>query len=486
MRPHLPLAALCLAALAACSVKPVTFTPDDGQRAEDCDTPGDEDGNGTADCADPACAAAPACQPACGNAAMDPGEECDDGNLDDGDACEASCTLPACGNHIVDSGEQCDDGNLDDNDDCRSDCVANRCGDGFVDTDGTRLEECDGAPPAGTGDRTVIPTETATCDLDCTLPACGDGKLNGQFIPSGALGPEQCDTGTAVSDQSDCTAACQINRCGDGHVDVLGPDHLEGCDDGSGGIPQDSPTCDADCTLAACGDGRVNTVAGEQCDDGNTVDGDGCDSCRVAACTINLVPAMTSPTSPSGVVSRSGAFDTSFEAWQAFDSSRDSMWISAEFETPAWIAYQWGDGPRNVTSYAITFVNGSSLTSRAPRDWTFEGWDGSVWNVLDTRNAQTNWLGLERRTYTVASPGNYSMYRLNVSDDNDARAGVVVISMGALEFMGCPPLTVDLVDTPSGHKPLASRSRYALDHRRTAAPTTPGYTRMSSSWTRVR
>jgi hypothetical protein len=61
-------------------------------------------------------------------------------------------------------------------------------------------------------------------------------------------------------------------------------------------------------------------------------------------------------------------------------------------DSPVKIAYRWGDGPRNVTSYAITFVNGS-LTSRAPRDWTFEGWNGSSWIVIDTRSAQTSWLG---------------------------------------------------------------------------------------------
>jgi cysteine-rich repeat protein len=34
--------------------------------------------------------------------------------------------------------------------------------------------------------------------------------------------------------------------------------------------------CDADCTWAKCGDGVLNPAAGELCDDGNTVDGDGC------------------------------------------------------------------------------------------------------------------------------------------------------------------------------------------------------------------
>lgn len=155
------------------------------------------------------------------------------------------------------------------------------------------------------------------------------------------------------------------------------------------------------------------------------------------ACTTNLVPTMTSPSTPSGLVTRSGVYDSSYEAWRAFDSSNTTMWISGVFQTPAWIAYQWFDGPRTVARYAINFVNGS-LTSRAPRDWTFEGWNGGSWNVLDTRTAQTGWLGTERREYTVTYPGSYSQYRLNMSDDNDVRSGVVVVSMGSLELIGCP------------------------------------------------
>jgi hypothetical protein len=41
-------AAVVMIALAACSVDPVTFTPGGDPPAEDCATPGDEDGNGAA------------------------------------------------------------------------------------------------------------------------------------------------------------------------------------------------------------------------------------------------------------------------------------------------------------------------------------------------------------------------------------------------------------------------------------------------------
>jgi hypothetical protein len=137
------------------------------------------------------------------------------------------------------------------------------------------------------------------------------------------------------------------------------------------------------------------------------------------------------------MVTRSGVYSSAYEAWQAFDSSDGTMWLSENGETPAWLAYQWSNGPRMVTHYAIKFVNGG-LTSRAPRDWTFEGGDGGAWTVLDTRVAQTGWVDKERREYSVPAPASYSQYRLNVSDDNDTRSGVVVISIGRLELIGCP------------------------------------------------
>jgi len=66
----------------------------------------------------------------CGDGFPDPEEECDDGNLVSGDACDADCTVTACGNGIVTDGEECDDGNQSDADACKSDCTENVCGDG--------------------------------------------------------------------------------------------------------------------------------------------------------------------------------------------------------------------------------------------------------------------------------------------------------------------------------------------------------------------
>ena len=167
---------------------------------------------------------------------------------------------------------------------------------------------------------------------------------------------------------------------------------------------------------------------------------------------VNQVPFMTSNTSPSGTVTSSGIYSSTYDAWKAFDAIDSSMWISQVGETPAWIAYDWGS-PRTISQYSLTFKNGS-LTSRAPKDWTFEGWNGSSWVILDARTGETNWAGTETRTYNVASPGNYAKYRLNITDDNDVRSGVEVISFGRVSFESCscvnPSSSSRIASTSSG------------------------------------
>jgi cysteine-rich repeat protein len=164
------------AALAACSVKPATFMLGDGQS---CQSP--------ADCSDPACAGAPVCQPSCGNGIVDPGEQCDDGNTINGDACDTNCTAPRCGNSVVDPGEQCDDGNTTNGDSCDTNCTAPRCGNGAVDLG----EQCDDGNTLN-GD---------ACEANCTLPVCGNGIKDAS---------EQCDDGNTTNSDG-CENNCTIS-----------------------------------------------------------------------------------------------------------------------------------------------------------------------------------------------------------------------------------------------------------------------------------
>lgn len=76
----------------------------------------------------------------CGNGQLDPNEQCDDGNADNGDACTNACTLaPVCGNGSVEPTEECDDGNLQNGDGCDQNCTRSACGNGVA----SEFEECD-------------------------------------------------------------------------------------------------------------------------------------------------------------------------------------------------------------------------------------------------------------------------------------------------------------------------------------------------------
>ncbi|MDD5469506.1 MAG: DUF4215 domain-containing protein, partial [Candidatus Peribacteraceae bacterium] len=77
---------------------------------------------------------------ACGNGRADGGEQCDDGNLRNGDGCSSVCLFeygyaclgrpsrcfPVCGDRIVVFPEECDDGNAVDGDGCSSVCKRER------------------------------------------------------------------------------------------------------------------------------------------------------------------------------------------------------------------------------------------------------------------------------------------------------------------------------------------------------------------------
>ena len=93
----------------------------------------------------------------CGNASIEMGEQCDDGNNINTDACTNACEVARCGDGVaradLGAGEEgyegCDDGNLEDNDTCTIDCVAAVCGDGIVRVDLSEgmpgFENCDDA-----------------------------------------------------------------------------------------------------------------------------------------------------------------------------------------------------------------------------------------------------------------------------------------------------------------------------------------------------
>ena len=219
------------------------------------------------------------CASTCGNGVMGPGEECDDGNLVDGDGCTKTCVQEKCGDGVDNNGdaEECDDGNMVDTDTCVAGCKLAKCGDGFTQDgveacdDGNMVDDdaCTNACALATcGDGIKQANEdcddknaenTDACLDTCVAASCGDG-----FVQDGV---EACDDGNDV-DTDDCLATCAAASCGDGFVQ----DGVEICDDGN---TDDTDACVTGCKMAVCGDGFV--YAGiEACDDGNMIDDDEC------------------------------------------------------------------------------------------------------------------------------------------------------------------------------------------------------------------
>lgn len=201
----------------------------------------------------------------------------------------ASCTSkdPAsfCGDGVRDLDEQCDDGNAIAGDGCTDTCrieIPASCGNGVIDDE----ETCDDGE------------ETSACDVDCTPVACGDAIRN---VAAG----EACDDGNTENGDG-CSDDCNLELppfCGDGNV---GGD--ETCDAGG-----ETETCDDDCTAVACGDGNLNEAAGEACDDGNTIDDDGCSaSCQLPPqiCGLSGISCDTPVTDMVGGASSTNDFNS--------------------------------------------------------------------------------------------------------------------------------------------------------------------------------
>jgi fibro-slime domain-containing protein len=207
----------------------------------------------------------------CGDAIVQAGEACDDGNSVSGDGCAATCaaldqdfacpvpgescvSTVACGDGFVTGDEQCDEGNLQSGSGCTASC--------------REVSPGWSCPVAG---------------LRCVAAACGDGVVAGSEECDFVASIEGC-TACRIDDDYDCDATgCEATVCGNGSVE-----RGEQCEDGNQ-LPFDGcfackrePVCVGGVCESQCGDGQ--RFADEACDDGNSRAGDGCSpSCSVEA-----------------------------------------------------------------------------------------------------------------------------------------------------------------------------------------------------------
>lgn len=131
--------------------------------------------------------------------------------------------------------------------------------------------------------------------------------------------------------------------------------------------------------------------------------------------TGNIVPTMTSDTSPSGAASSNIASFVSGEPFRAFDKNINTQFHSLSGVKMGWLTYEFAE-PERVMSYSL--LGQSAQLGRAPRDWTFEGSDDGIdWTVLDVQSNQSFTSGV-KKMYSCKHIGTYKFYRINVTANN--------------------------------------------------------------------
>jgi len=93
------------------------------------------------------------------------------------------------------------------------------------------------------------------------------------------------------------------------------------------------------------------------------------------------------------------------------DGDPATKWL---VDTPtSWAQYTL-DAPAEVIKYALTSAN--DAPERDPRDWTLQGSaDGSTWTTVDTQTGQAFTARFQTKTYTVAAPASFPIYRLSIT-----------------------------------------------------------------------
>ncbi len=202
----------------------------------------------------------------CGNGIVE-AEGCDDGNIENGDGCDAACTrelpsLESCGGYAS-SGFR--EGDFDEFSFALS-------------TDDIVRLETTGGGTGCPGD-TVLDVYNAEGNLhygvddNSGVAFCSRLVLS---LPAGAYAVRVRESvytyGVDAYVLQYFTGAC--STCGNGIVEV------EDCDGDALGFCSVA-SCSSVCTcsfMSSCGDAEVQRELGEECDDGNSFDGDGCDS----------------------------------------------------------------------------------------------------------------------------------------------------------------------------------------------------------------
>lgn len=253
----------------------------------------------------------PCAAPTCGDGTVHScSEQCDDGNKQPGDGCSSACQNEVCGDLIVNNNdEECDTGGT--TLECDGDCTQPLCGDGFLNEPaGEQCDDGDKDPGDGCDalcQLEVGPTPTfsgcyAGFNQNCGQPAATQDQIMDAACDAAVTGSRAATTAELV--QANIAVVAAINQS-NSNVMFSCPfcqgNPVRGCASGfarkchsNGAWPtklgsrwnlncQSSSrkamcVCNGGpCIQPTCGDGTLATCT-EQCDDNNHQDGDGCSS----------------------------------------------------------------------------------------------------------------------------------------------------------------------------------------------------------------
>ena len=327
--------------------------------------------------------------PNCGDGIVqvEEGEECDDANDSDLDACTNLCLVARCGDGILGlqagaveerdvevenpfgvSGPVCDTGascpgtacDVADDDSAPEHGICQALGYARalrVEYGGDFGADVDPAPRAfnwGCFDYECFPGGNATSE-----GACGEGRMLSAIFCEGFV-PEPCDDGENGFGPNQCRPGCELPVCGDGVADT---EYGEDCDDAND-IAEDG--CN-NCLFPSCGDGLVQV--GEDCDDGNDDETDGCRSdCSFPECGDGFVQVG------GGGFVLDADFESGFPAGVTF-SGGDWTLAGGEYEgSQSARAASIGSAGATTMALSITLETEAEL-SFAYRVSSEAGWD---------------------------------------------------------------------------------------------------------------
>lgn len=89
-------------------------------------------------------------------------------------------------------------------------------------------------------------------------------------------------------------------------------------------------------------------------------------------------------------------------------------WQAAGTSVPHWLEFQYSQvtvlNKYEMVGFPVGYDGGV-----APRDWVFQGWDGSAWVTLDTRSGYTTWASGEWKSFTFSNTTAFTRYRIYVT-----------------------------------------------------------------------